>query len=172
MVRLDKMLEETPNLQFLTVDLRVVDLTSVIIMDDRLTLLTDHIFWRFKQLVAIRCATNCQQLQNLLKEMTDRAKLQKGRVSVHGMQQFPNQWDIDLATELAWTPNPGEEAEESVSSFPFQWGQVKWDWWSTVCGFPLSTTVEVLTLCTEFGQCSGSSALLFPAPSRPSPDLP
>ena len=100
-VRLDKMLQETPNLQFLTVDLRVVDLTSVIITDDRLMLLTDHIFWRFKQLVAIRYATNCQQLQNLLKEMTDRAKLQKGRVSVHGMQQVPNQWDIDLATELA-----------------------------------------------------------------------
>ena len=29
-----------------------------------------------------------------------------------------------------------------------------------------------VVLCTEFGQCSESSALLFPAPSRPSPDLP
>ena len=140
---LDKLVQDTPALQFLTVDLRAVDLTSVIMQDDRLTLLTDHIFWRFKCLVAIRYATDRPALQSLLKEMTDRAKLQNGRVSVHAMQQVPNQWDIDLATDLAWTLNPGEEAEESVSSFPFQWGQVKWDWWSSVCGFPLSTTVHI-----------------------------
>ena len=34
------------------------------------------------------------------------------------------------------------------------------------------TSGQFSVLCTKFGQCSGSSALPFPAPSRPSPDLP
>ena len=131
-----------PNAAIIHVDMRSVDnLAEVLATDSFLTRVYELVGEHFVDLLVLVVNTAPLKLNALLNEMADKttSKMSAASVSVHALDKHPNDWDIDLGANLQYDCH----ADESMSTFPFEWGQVKWEWWKGAQVLPLCTYLEL-----------------------------